>query len=135
MKDGQNALFGSNAFVNRDSVSFSVRDPFLEDVIVGFNETTKTINLFVEDGLKYVMEIKNIRTDTIIGTAVVTGFGECCESYQLSTHLNSQCPLIDSFLEPGSKIPVNLHRTSNDLSCNDRMLIVRVYNWFHLVMI
>jgi len=30
------------------------------------------------------MEIKNIRTDTIIGTAVVTGFGECCESYQLS---------------------------------------------------
>ena len=97
LKDGQNAVFDPNPFISMDSISFSIDDHFVEPGIIAFNGITETINIYMDGGQKYVMDIKGIRTDTITGTFIVTGLAECgCNSYQLSkVTMNGQIICVD----------------------------------------
>jgi hypothetical protein len=85
MKDGHNALFGLNASINRDSIRFFTQDNPGYDEFISFNDSTKTMDLFVVNQVDYLLKIENIRIDTIIGTTIVTSTGQCgCSSYQFS---------------------------------------------------
>jgi hypothetical protein len=84
VKNGQNALFGPDAFIDKDSVIFSNEDLLFQPEFVNFNEHTQTLNLYIENGQTYLLEIKNIRTDTIIGHMIATGMNDCCEGYEFT---------------------------------------------------
>ncbi|MEP6795301.1 MAG: hypothetical protein ABJB16_13310 [Saprospiraceae bacterium] len=85
LKDGQNALFGPEASINRDSIKFylsNLNDPY--DQFISYNDSTKTMDVFIGDTRTYILKIDNVRTDTIVGNTVVTGTGQCgCSSFQL----------------------------------------------------
>jgi hypothetical protein len=83
--EGQNALFGSQATLHRDSIRFFNLDELGYDEFISYNDSTETMDLFIEDGVEYILKVENIRTDTMNGSFVVTEMGECeCETYQLS---------------------------------------------------
>ncbi len=85
IKNGHNALFGPDANINRDSIQLFMQNNNGYEEFISFNDSTKTIDLFIGNQLKYVLRIDNIRTDTIIGSTVVSGTGQCgCSSYQFS---------------------------------------------------
>lgn len=90
LKDGQNALFGPGATINKDSIRFYLTDlggqyDHYYDHYISFDDSTKTMQVFILDQRAYVLKIENFRTDTIIGNSVVTSTGQCgCSSYQLT---------------------------------------------------
>ena len=97
MKDGHNALFGPDASINRDSIQFFNSISIGNDDFISYNESTETMDLFIEDGWEYILKIENIRTDTIIGATIVTSTDECgCSSYQLTKlTMNDQTVCVD----------------------------------------
>ena len=92
VKDGHNALFGPDASINRDSIRFFAQNNLGYDEFISYNDSTKTMDLFVVDQLDYILKIDNIRIDTFIGTTIVTSTGQCgCSSYQfLNVKMNGQ---------------------------------------------
>ncbi len=91
IENGHNALFGPDATINRDSVRFYFPDIIDHDFYITYNDGTQTMDLYLVNGNKYVLEIKNTRTDTILGTMKLIEKGECCDSYQFTkVTMNSQ---------------------------------------------
>src|SRR5687768_3552917 len=72
IRDGKNAVFGPNAFINRDSIKYSNLDPAGHEAYpVRFIDSSQTIKLFIEDIYEYKLELGAIRTDTIEGITSV----------------------------------------------------------------
>jgi len=91
VKDGHNAVFGPEASINRDSVRFYDPETENNDFYISYNDLTQTMDLIIDSGRKYVLEIKNTRIDTISGTFKLIERGECCDTYQLTkVIMNSQ---------------------------------------------
>ena len=91
MRNGQNALYGPEAFINRDSLRYFINEPIERDYIIGFPENTQSITLFMEEGLEHILQISNIRTDTLVSTMEVTDMGECCHLYEfMNVTINGQ---------------------------------------------
>jgi hypothetical protein len=83
IKDGHNALYGPDAIINRDSIRLSDINGF--DEIISYDDSTKTIEMFIFDTKEYILKIGNNSSDTIIGNTVVTSTGRGgCSSYQLA---------------------------------------------------
>ncbi len=91
LKDGQNAVFSSHPFIDRNSITFMVQRQFGVQGEVNFDENTGTIHLYVFIRETYVLNIQNIRIDTISATFKLIEKGECCDSYQFANvTMNSQ---------------------------------------------
>lgn len=84
LKDGHNALFGPDASINRDSIRLFVFDISVDNYI-SFNDSSKTLDLFIGDSQEFVLKLGDFRTDTIIGQTVVVSTGACgCSDYKFS---------------------------------------------------
>jgi len=89
-RNGENAIFGDAAFINRDSIKYFKTEPILQDFSVAFHEETQSIGLNVTGGSKYFLQLSNLRTDTFTATFLLTGMGECCAQYELvAAQMNS----------------------------------------------
>ena len=84
VKDGHNAVFGPDATVDADSIRFYSPGVFQNEVPIYYNDVSLALDLYIEHGATYILEIKNVRSDTIIGMMEVTGMGECCEAYDFT---------------------------------------------------
>ncbi|MEO6132099.1 MAG: hypothetical protein ABIQ02_09645 [Saprospiraceae bacterium] len=83
-KDGQDALIGPAAFINRDSVKFFIPGSEVNPNQAHFNALTNTMDLFLEGQFTYVLELDSIRTDTILPKFTRIGRTDCCEIYEVS---------------------------------------------------
>lgn len=85
MRNGQNAVFGPSAFLDRDSIRYFITEPLERDFIIGYPESTQTISLFMDEGNEHILQISNIRTDTFVSYMELTGMGECCPMYEFTS--------------------------------------------------
>ncbi len=84
IKDGKNVLFGPDATFDRDSVRLYISDLQDHDYNISYNEITQTMDLGLLAGPKYILNFKNIRTDTFVVTNIVISMTDCCKQYKLS---------------------------------------------------
>lgn len=85
MRNGQNALFGPDAFIHRNSIRYFITDPLERDYLIGFVEGTQSMSLYLIEGREHILEISNIRTDTLVSNMELTGMGECCPIYEFTS--------------------------------------------------
>ena len=90
-RNGQNAIFGPDAFISMDSIQYFITEPYASDFPITFNEDSQTVGLPIGGSLEYILQLSNIRTDTFIGTWTVIGMTECCRQYDLTNvQMNDQ---------------------------------------------
>ena len=87
VRDGKNALFGLDAFIDKDSIDFELLGGgFSESIYVApvyFNEENQTLGILLEDPYKYRLRLGSVRTDTLEGIASVFDYEHCCAQYEL----------------------------------------------------
>ena len=85
LNNGENAVFGPNAFVHRDSIRyFALADPQYK-LSIGFIDEEQVLGLSLNADVDYILEIKGIRSDTFSLTSTVTAMSECCKSYEVTS--------------------------------------------------
>jgi len=90
-RNGQNAIFGPDAFISRDSIQYYITEPYASDFPITFHEDSQSVGLPIGGSLEYILQLSSIRTDTFIGTWTVIGMTECCAQYDLTNvHMNGQ---------------------------------------------
>ena len=84
VRDGKNALFGPDAFIHHDSISYRRATSTGDGNFIYFNETNQTVFLFTFLETDYVLDIEGIREDTISITTEILSDKGCCPAIQLS---------------------------------------------------
>src|SRR4030095_6067198 len=85
VRNGQNALFGSSAFIEKDSVRSFVLTSFEFESPVEFLDTFQSISLYSEVGFPVILDINSIRTDTFSVTTKEISKSDCCTDYSITS--------------------------------------------------
>ena len=89
LRNGQNVLYGPDAFIVKDSVRSFVITSFDLERNVHFSDTFQSLFLYVEDSFPVVLELNGMRNDTFSVTTEISGMDECCTGYQLTSVLHN----------------------------------------------
>lgn len=82
--DGKNAIFGPNAFIDRDSILILSPDPRYLNFKVTFIDSTESMIINIFPNFPIIMESPG-RLDTLTCTTIITDRSECCVQYSLSS--------------------------------------------------
>lgn len=87
MKDGKNALYGMPHAIEQDSVSLyvTITDTSTYDIPIKFDSISETIELNMDQDVRYILKIDTFRTDTFEVFALPVGMDDCCKLYQLDS--------------------------------------------------
>lgn len=85
LRNGENAVFGPSAFIDQNSIQYSNLKPTDPAALIDFNDTSRSIKLFIEDIYSYELTLGSVRTDTLSGITTVVDYDGCCPFYELVT--------------------------------------------------
>lgn len=82
VRDGKNAVFGPDAFIDRDSILILSPDPRYLNFKVTFIDSTESMIINIFPNFPIILETPG-RLDTLTCTTIITDRSECCVQYSL----------------------------------------------------
>ncbi|MBL0007653.1 MAG: hypothetical protein KA166_00975 [Saprospiraceae bacterium] len=84
VRDGKNAVFGPDAFIDRDSILILSPDPRYLNFKVTFIDSTESMIINIFPNFPIILETPG-HLDTLTCTTIITDRSECCVQYSLSS--------------------------------------------------
>ena len=91
MRDGKNAVYGPDAYIEKDAIKiFILSEPLLDDEVT-YLDDEQALSIYIREAFPVILEINGIRIDTFSLTTEIDEIGECCTSFLVtSVHRNDQ---------------------------------------------
>ena len=84
LSNGKNALFGSNAFIDHNSVEYKNVDTLgFPAAPVVFNNATQRLEIFIDNDAEYQLKLGNFTTDIYDGDTFSYDYDGCCHFYEI----------------------------------------------------
>jgi len=84
-RNNQDALFGPDAFLNRDSIRITTDDDrYPMETFINYRDNTQMMSAYLHDGPIYFLEINGARIDTIEITTELVSRKGCCDDYDFT---------------------------------------------------
>ena len=85
LRNGNNVLYGPDAFVDHDSVKHFVLSDFKLENPITFIDTFQSVYFFIPEGFPSIIEINGVSSDTFRITTEVIEVNDCCKGFQVTS--------------------------------------------------